>query len=61
MSDNQFFIGILVGAAAVVIFSTTSHLVEKNKQQRDEIEKLISRLEECEKTHELKNNLFNIP
>ena len=46
---DDFFKGLLVGATAVVIFFATSHLIEKNKQQRGEIKKLISQLEECEK------------
>ena len=47
--SDDFFTGLLVGATTVVIFFAASHLIEKNKQQRGEIEKLISRLEECEK------------
>ena len=45
---DDFFNGLLVGTTSVIIFAA-SHLIEKNKQQRGEIKKLISQLEECEK------------
>ena len=53
MSDKSFFdvflFGVTVGVTVTAIFCTTSHLIE---QQRGEIEKLILRLEECEKNNE---------
>ena len=56
MSDKSFydvfFLGVTVGVTVTVMFYTNSHLIEKNKQQRDEIKKLILRLEECEKNNE---------
>ena len=56
MSDKSFydvfFLGVTVGVTITAIFNTTSDLIEKNKQQRYEIKKLILRLEECEKNNE---------
>ena len=56
MSDKSFFdvflFGVTVGVTVTAIFCTNYHLIEKNKQQRDEINKLILRLEECEKNNE---------
>ena len=56
MSDKSFFdeflFGLTVGVTVTAIFFTTSHLIEENNQQRDEIKKLILRLEECEKNNE---------
>ena len=46
---DDFFSGLLFGATTVTIFFAASHFIEKNKQQRGEIKKLISQLEECEK------------
>ena len=57
---DNFLAGVTVGVIVAAIFCTNYHFIEKNKQQRGEIEKLISRLEECEKImnlhkiHELK-------
>ena len=56
MSDKSFydvfFLGVTVGVTITAFFYTTSHLIEENNQQRDEIKKLILRLEECEKNNE---------
>ena len=52
MSDKSFFDVFLFGVTVTAIFCTNYHLIEKNKQQRDEINKLILRLEECEKNNE---------
>ena len=56
MSDKSFSDGFLVGATVAVTVTAmlyaTSHLIDKNNQQRAEIKKLILRLEECEKNNE---------
>ena len=50
--SDGFLFGSIFGVTVSVIFCATSHLIEKNKQQRDLIEELFSRLEKYEKNHE---------
>ena len=56
MSNRSFYDCLLktffVGGTVVVIFFTTSHLIEKTIKHSGEIEELFSRLEKCEKNHE---------
>ena len=58
MSDRSFcgclFEVFIVGGVGSVIGYTTSYLINKTIQHSGEIEELFSRLEECEKNHELK-------
>ena len=56
MADNSFYDDLynvfLLGGVYSVIFYTTSYLIDKTIQHNGEIEKLFSRLEKCEKSHE---------
>ena len=67
MPCHNFFEGLIIGAAVVVIGLTSAALLDKIRQHDDkirqhddEIEELISRLEENDESsqeNELKNNL----
>ena len=52
MSDrsifHQLFEDFLIGGAIAVVGSTTAYLIDKINQHDNEIEKLFSRLKECE-------------
>ena len=52
MPCHNFFEGLIIGAAVVVIGFTSAALIDKIRQHDDEIEELFSRLEECEENDE---------
>ena len=51
---NVIIRGGIRGGAIAFITYTTSYLIDKTLQLSGKIEELFSRLEECEKNHELK-------
>ena len=53
MPCHNFFEGLIIGAAVVVIGFTSAALIDKIRQHDDEIEELISRLEENDESSQL--------
>ena len=51
---DSLFSAIIFGVKFTIITYTTSYLIDKTIQHSGEIEELFSRLEKCEKDHELK-------
>ena len=49
---DSLFDSFILGGTFSVIFFTTFYLIDKTIKNSCEIEKLFSRLEECEKNHE---------
>ena len=58
MSDRSFYSNLidtfLLGGTYIAFLYTTCYLIDKIEQHDDEIEKLSSRLEKHESSHELK-------
>ena len=52
--DRNFLKGVLCGASYAVFLHSVYTLIRKVRENEDDIQELISRLEECEKYHELK-------
>ena len=56
--DWNFLKGVLCGASYTVFLHSVYTLVRKVRENEDDMQELISRLEECEKDHELKKRSF---
>ena len=52
--DRNFLKGVLCGASYAIFLHSVYTLIRKVRENEDDIQELISRLEECEKDHELK-------
>ena len=55
----HFVINCLKPFFLLELVPPSSYLIDKSNQHDDEIEELFSRLEECEKNHELKKLIFH--
>ena len=62
MSDNSFLVafsrGFLIGVAIYGFLCASFWMEDKINDQDEQIEELFSRLEDCEKNHELKKIIF---